>query len=130
MNTHLSSIEVSVSDLVCGLCDGVRLCQLVEILSGRSVGAYTKSPKMEVQYHNNLNIALNFLIKNEGIKLVNIGSSDIVGKNQRIILGLIWTLILKYQISHELASDADQANSHTGAKDLLLEWVRLGVCAG
>lgn len=32
------------------------------------------------------------------MKLENIGSHDIVDGNQRIILGLIWTIILRFQV--------------------------------
>ncbi len=57
---------------------------------------------------------MNFITK-EGIKLVNIGPEDIADGNVKIILGLIWTLILRYQIATAPGSSARQE---------LLEWVR------
>ena len=36
--------------------------------------------------------------ENDGIKLVNIGNEDIVKGNLKLILGLIWSLIVRYQI--------------------------------
>jgi filamin len=58
---------------------------------------WAKDPKNVMQKNENLNNVLGF-IQSEGLKLVNIGSGDIAGGNIRIILGLIWTLILRYQI--------------------------------
>lgn len=48
--------------------------------------------------------------------MVNIGPEDLVDENLRIILGLIWSLILRYQIK------ADKGDG--GARSELLEWVR------
>ena len=45
----------------------------------------------------NLNIFLNQL-KARQIKLVNIGAEDLVEGNQKLVLGLTWTLILRYEI--------------------------------
>ena len=42
------------------------------------------------------------------------GSGDIVGGNLKLILGLIWTLILHYQISKGL-SNAAPTDSESGA---------------
>lgn len=47
---------------------------------------------------------------------MNIGPEDLVDENLRIILGLIWSLILRYQIK------ADKGDG--GARSELLEWVR------
>lgn len=35
----------------------------------------------------------------EGLKFVNVSAEDIQAGNRRIILGLIWTIILRYQIN-------------------------------
>uniref|UniRef100_A0A146MG57 Calponin-homology (CH) domain-containing protein n=1 Tax=Schistosoma mansoni TaxID=6183 RepID=A0A146MG57_SCHMA len=44
-------------------------------------------------------MVLRFLEENEGLRLVNIDSSDIVDCRSKLILGLIWTLILHYSIT-------------------------------
>jgi hypothetical protein len=81
------------------------------------------------------------------IFLQNVGSGDIVAGNERIVLGLIWTLILKYQInSHSdappLGTAPDGATAHThqqqqreqpqeeSARASLLQWVRAHVGPG
>jgi glutaredoxin-related protein len=66
-----------------------------------------------MQKVENLGIALNF-IQNEGIQLVNIGPSDLADGNINLILGLIWTLILRFEIN---------AGGGDGEGDLL-QWVR------
>lgn len=40
------------------LKDGVLLINLVEVLTGKSVGNYKRIPKLKVQMINNLNLAL------------------------------------------------------------------------
>ncbi|XP_065313937.1 intermediate filament protein A-like [Gordionus sp. m RMFG-2023] len=52
--------------------------------------------KHRVQKLENVNVCLTFL--NAKVHLENIGSEDIVDGNERLILGLIWTIILRYQI--------------------------------
>lgn len=45
----------------------------------------------------NANKALEF-IKFHGVGLTNIGAEDIVSGNLKLILGLIWTLIMRFTI--------------------------------
>lgn len=47
---------------------------------------------------SNVNTALQFLA-NKRIKLVNINPSDIVDGRPAVVLGLIWTIILYFQVS-------------------------------
>eukprot|EP00808_Paulinella_micropora_P004358 g61065.t1 len=114
VNTHLLDRKMEMKDLVDDMADGVALINLMEILSGKQIKGYKKNPKMHIQKLENINKALDF-IKEEGIKLVNIGSTDLNSGNLTIILGLIWTLILRYQINK-----GGEAGS---AKNALLEWV-------
>lgn len=51
-----------------------------------------------MQRFENVNKALDF-IKSRSIQLTNIGAEDVVDGNRKIILGLIWTLILRFTIS-------------------------------
>eukprot|EP00004_Rigifila_ramosa_P016918 TRINITY_DN405_c0_g1_i5.p1 TRINITY_DN405_c0_g1~~TRINITY_DN405_c0_g1_i5.p1 ORF type:complete len:932 (-),score=246.30 TRINITY_DN405_c0_g1_i5:34-2649(-) len=79
---------------------------------------FNKAPKISVQYMENINAALGFLSKEESIKLVNIGNADLIEGNLKIILGLVWSLILKYQISKGVKG------GDGGAKSELLRWVQ------
>ena len=58
--------------------DGLMLINLLEIITHpKTIPKYNKHPRIPIQKTENMNIALDF-IKNEGIKLVNIGASDLV----------------------------------------------------
>ncbi len=59
------------------------------------------NPKIKIQRIQNLLWVFGGL-KEDGVQLVGIASEDIEGANLKLILGLIWTLILHYQI-HPLA---------------------------
>lgn len=103
-----------VADLVRDVSDGTVLIHLLEILSQESLGRYAAKPKLRVQRFENANIALDF-IKGRKIQLTNIGAEDIVDGNRKIILGLIWTLILRFTIS-------DINDQGLSAREGLLLW--------
>lgn len=105
---------VHVNDLVQDVSDGTVLIHLLEILSQESLGRYAAKPKLRVQRFENANIALDF-IKGRKIQLTNIGAEDIVDGNRKIILGLIWTLILRFTIS-------DINDQGLSAREGLLLW--------
>lgn len=52
--------------------DGIRLIELLEKLTTKTLGRYNKNPRQKVQKIENLGTALQF-IYSEKIKLVNIG---------------------------------------------------------
>ncbi|KAI0835555.1 calponin homology domain-containing protein [Hypoxylon sp. FL0890] len=114
MNTKIAQRGLVVKDLVSDLSDAVLLIHLLECLSSESLGRYAAKPKLRVQKFENANTALNF-IKSRGIQMTNIGAEDVVDGNRKIILGLIWTLILRFTIS-------DINEEGMTAKEGLLLW--------
>lgn len=56
--------------------------------------------KGQMRFHmlHNIDTALHFL-RCKNVKLVNIRSEDIVDGNPKLTLGLIWTIILHFQVS-------------------------------
>ncbi|KAI5980717.1 calponin homology domain-containing protein [Pisolithus albus] len=100
--------------LVQDLSDGVRLIQLMVRHRDTSLGRYNKNPRMRVQKAENVNKALEF-IRQRGIKLTNIGPEDIMDGNLKLILGMIWTLVLRFTI-------ADISEEGLSAKEGLLLW--------
>jgi spectrin beta len=65
----------------------------------------------------------------ENYKLESIGAEDIVDGNRTLILGLIWTIILRFQISEINTVDADGDDGETApskegrnSKEILLLW--------
>ncbi|EON66637.1 hypothetical protein W97_05883 [Coniosporium apollinis CBS 100218] len=114
LNNKIQARDVQIDDLVHDLSDGVVLIHLLEILSQESLGRYASRPKLRVQRFENVNKALDF-IKARRIQLTNIGAEDVVDGNRKIILGLIWTLILRFTIS-------DINEEGLSAKEGLLLW--------
>ncbi|OAQ89200.1 alpha-actinin, sarcomeric (f-actin cross linking protein) [Purpureocillium lilacinum] len=114
LNTKIDARDLEVKDLVSDLSDGVILIHLLECLSNESLGRYASKPKLRVQKFENANLALDF-IKSRGIQMTNIGAEDVVDGNRKIVLGLIWTLILRFTIS-------DINEEGMSAKEGLLLW--------
>jgi len=113
-NNFLKDRKMYIENLETDLSTGLLLINLLEIISAKEIGArYNKAPKMSPQKLENVSLCLKF-IQNQGIKLVAIGPEDIVDGNLKLILGLIWTLILRFQI---------QRGGFEGKAELL-EWVR------
>ncbi|XP_034327978.2 filamin-A isoform X5 [Magallana gigas] len=112
---RVSGIETTefVKDLEHDFQTGVRLCQLVESLQGKKIGRIIKKPMNHHQELENVTIALN-AISNDNVRLVNIGPEDIVNANLKLILGLIWHLILRYQIG----------KTKFPTKKLMLAWLQ------
>ncbi|KIW27571.1 uncharacterized protein PV07_07300 [Cladophialophora immunda] len=114
LNNKIVSREVAVKSLVTDLSDGIILIHLLEVLSNESLGRYASNPRLRVQRFENVNKSLEF-IKSRGIQMTNIGAEDVVDGNRKIILGLIWTLILRFTIS-------DINEEGLTAKEGLLLW--------
>ncbi|VUZ47652.1 unnamed protein product [Hymenolepis diminuta] len=98
-NEHLKQAKTSVDDIQTDFSDGLKLIRLVEVLSGKKFAHVNKRPTFRTQKLENVTMVLKFLEDDEGLKLVNIDSTDIVDSRLKLILGLIWTLILHYSIS-------------------------------
>ncbi|EAY20557.1 actinin, putative [Trichomonas vaginalis G3] len=97
--------------------DGVKLIQLLEIVSKEPMkGKWHKQPKMRVQMRENCGMALDF-ISSKNIRMVGIGSDDIIDKNKKLTLGLIWTIINKFMIEEISVEEAT-------ARDALLLWAK------
>jgi hypothetical protein len=78
--------------------DGVMFINLLEEISNKQVARkYNKTPKIRAQKLENLSFCFQFL-KQENIKLVGMGPEDLCDGNLKLTLGLIWTLILRFQI--------------------------------
>ncbi|ELR15268.1 calponin domain containing protein [Acanthamoeba castellanii str. Neff] len=117
INDYLKDRGMHINDLKTDLKDGVALLNLLEIISGKPIGKrWNKNPRVPNQKYENNQIAIEF-VQAEGLKLVNIGGVDITDGNLRITLGLIWTLILRYQVNRGGSGDEN-------AKSELLKWVQ------
>ncbi|KAJ3282534.1 hypothetical protein HK104_010842 [Borealophlyctis nickersoniae] len=115
INNQLKQKEVApIADLASELSSGEKLIQLLEIIGDESLGRYNKNPRLRIQKVENMNKALDF-IRRRGVNLTNIGAEDIVDSNEKLILGLIWTIILRFTI-------AEISEGGLTAKEGLLLW--------
>ncbi|OCT68624.1 spectrin beta chain, erythrocytic [Xenopus laevis] len=121
VNSHLAFVSCRISDLYLDLRDGRMLIKLLEVLSGEQLPRRTKG-RMRIHCLENVDKALHFL-KEQRVHLENIGPHDIVNGNHRLILGLIWTIILRFQIQDIII---EMKGSETrSAKDALLLWCQM-----
>ncbi|XP_056670308.1 dystonin isoform X39 [Monodelphis domestica] len=118
INQHLMKVRKHVNDLYEDLRDGHNLISLLEVLSGDTL----PREKGRMRFHRlqNVQIALDYLKKRQ-VKLVNIRNDDITDGNPKLTLGLIWTIILHFQISdiHVTGESEDMS-----AKERLLLWTQ------
>ncbi|XP_015599800.1 filamin-A isoform X2 [Cephus cinctus] len=127
-NEHLKSCNKHIGDLESDLSDGLRLVSLLEVLSQKRLPKHNKRPTFRSQKLENVSVALKFL-DDQGIRIVNIDSSDIVDCKLKLILGLIWTLILHYSISMPMWDGEDGEGPEKGAtpKQRLMHWIQAKV---
>uniref|UniRef100_A0A8B9KY93 Spectrin beta chain n=1 Tax=Astyanax mexicanus TaxID=7994 RepID=A0A8B9KY93_ASTMX len=98
------------------------LTRLLEVLSGELLPRPTRG-RMRIHCLENVDKALQFL-KEQRVHLENVGSHDIVDGNHRLTLGLIWTIILRFQIQVIKIETEDNRETRS-AKDALLLWCQM-----
>ncbi|XP_071469048.1 utrophin isoform X2 [Marmota flaviventris] len=109
-----------INDMFTDLKDGRKLLDLLEGLTGTSLPKERGSTRVHAL--NNVNRVLQVLHQNN-VELVNIGGTDIVDGNHKLTLGLLWSIILHWQVKDvmkDIMSDLQQTNS----EKILLSWVR------
>ncbi|KAK9890576.1 hypothetical protein WA026_011946 [Henosepilachna vigintioctopunctata] len=142
INSYLSKRvpPLRVDDLIEDLKDGTKLLALLEVLAGEKLPVERGRILRRPHFLSNANTALQFL-QNKRIKLVNINASDLVDGRPPVVLGLIWTIILYFQIEENsraleyLALWGSQSSLESagttasrdrwkmGARKTLLNWV-------
>nr|XP_057921129.1 spectrin beta chain, non-erythrocytic 1-like isoform X1 [Doryrhamphus excisus] len=122
VNSHLSRVSCRITDLYMDLRDGRMLIKLLEVLSGERLPKPTKG-RMRIHCLENVDKALQFL-KEQKVHLENMGSHDIVDGNHRLTLGLIWTIILRFQIQ-DISVETEDNKEKKSAKDALLLWCQM-----
>nr|XP_016854217.1 PREDICTED: utrophin isoform X4 [Anolis carolinensis] len=112
--------KLPIKDIFTDLRDGRRLLDLLEGLTGNPLLKERGSTRVHAL--NNVNKVLQVLHQNN-VELVNIGGTDIVDGNHKLTLGLLWSIILHWQVKDvmkDIMSDLQQTNS----EKILLSWVR------
>uniref|UniRef100_A0A4X2LVV1 Spectrin beta chain n=1 Tax=Vombatus ursinus TaxID=29139 RepID=A0A4X2LVV1_VOMUR len=122
VNSHLGRVGCRISDLYGDLRDGYVLTRLLEVLSGEQLPRPTRG-RMRIHSLENVDKALQFL-KEQRVHLENVGSHDIVDGNHRLTLGLVWTIILRFQIQ-VIKIEMEDNQETRSAKDALLLWCQM-----
>uniref|UniRef100_H3DGM8 Calponin-homology (CH) domain-containing protein n=1 Tax=Tetraodon nigroviridis TaxID=99883 RepID=H3DGM8_TETNG len=121
INQHLMKVRKHINDLYEDLRDGHNLISLLEVLSGDTLPRerdFLKTLRLantdDAEKYPKARISFQ-------VKLVNIRNDDITDGNPKLTLGLIWTIILHFQISeiHVTGESEDMT-----AKERLLLWSR------
>lgn len=116
VNQALGNRGIQVATLEEAFQTGFNLVVLVEELSGRKLRQkVVENPKSKFEKLQNCSNALKFL-ESDGFKLVAFGPEDLVEPKLKLILGLVWMLILRYQIQ--------KTSSSGNAKGELLSWIQ------
>lgn len=99
MNLHLEKCNprMEVRDLFRDIQDGKMLMALLDELSGSKLLHGFKPSSHRIFRLNNIAKVLAFL-EERNVKLVSIDATDIADGNPSIVLGLIWNIILFFQI--------------------------------
>jgi nesprin-1 len=99
INSYLAKRNppMRIEELFYDLRDGTKLIALLEILSGDRLPVEKGRNMKRPHFLSNANTALQFLASKR-IKLVNINSADLVDGKPAVVLGLIWTIILYFQV--------------------------------
>ena len=61
---------------------------------------FNKKPKMKIQMLENCNRVIEYC-NAKGVEFVNVGANDFVDGNERIILGFLWKVILRFVVSED-----------------------------
>ncbi|XP_025018944.1 utrophin isoform X2 [Python bivittatus] len=121
INTRFSKCgKQPIKDIFTDLRDGRKLLELLEGLTGNPL--LKERGTTRVHALNNVNKVLQVLHQNN-VDLVNIGGTDIVDGNHKLTLGLLWSIILHWQVK-DVMKDIMSELQQTNSEKILLSWVR------
>ncbi|KAI9222492.1 hypothetical protein BC828DRAFT_378300 [Blastocladiella britannica] len=97
-----------ISTLSSDFRDGLRLLDLVRALAPPANPLDLAPERSSMRIHHILNVgkAFNHVVRATGTPLVMIGAEDIVDGNEKLILGFVWTLIVRFQLAKIAAAVA------------------------
>ncbi|CAG09426.1 unnamed protein product, partial [Tetraodon nigroviridis] len=105
INQHLMKVRKHINDLYEDLRDGHNLISLLEVLSGDTLVNVRQGWRQRVHGVSPMSaIVLDDAydtfrcVFSLQVKLVNIRNDDITDGNPKLTLGLIWTIILHFQV--------------------------------
>nr|CAH8876498.1 unnamed protein product [Trichobilharzia regenti] len=132
LNTYLCNANppLKVHDLFEDIKNGIMLIRILEVLSGQKLKAETRPQMHRIHCLSNIKTGLEFL-HSKNVKLVNVNPTDIADGKPAIVLGLIWVIILYFQIEEQeelllkiLDLPAGSLKTRGSAKRALQAWVQ------
>ncbi|XP_027725997.1 spectrin beta chain, non-erythrocytic 5 [Vombatus ursinus] len=118
---HHGKAGIRIQNMYIELGDGTHLLKLLELISGEVLPPPNRG-RMRVHFLENNSRALAFVRSKVPVPLI--GPENIVDGDQTHILGLIWVIILRFQISH-ISLDKEEfgpSAAQLSAKEALLVW--------
>ena len=101
--------NIELSDISTDLTNGVALVELAKILTHKDTPRkWSLTPKRNIEMVQNCDLALDMFVK-DGVNFIGISGRDINQNNEKLILGLVWTIISHYSFGDK--------------KSQLLSWV-------
>lgn len=103
VSSHINSFDKKgINDITKDLSNGVALIELAENLTHKKApNHWAQHPNFKVEEVTNCDIAIDMFQK-DGVQIVGISGKDINDNNQKLILGLIWSLIYHYSIGQSI----------------------------
>jgi len=120
-NKFVKERNLTVEDVTKDFKDGVKLINLLEIVGKEPMKAkWNKNPKNDYSKLENITTAIKYITDVKKVRLVGIGSENILHSdedenNKKLTLGLVWSVINKFQIEDISVEEAT-------ARDALLIW--------
>lgn len=114
VNSHLRKVGTNIAEIDQDFSDGIRLAQLLQVIAGDKVEKLNHKPTMRIHKIQNTGQCLKF-IADKGVKLVGVAPEELVDGNLKMVLGMVWTIILRFQIQ-------DISVEELSAKEGLLLW--------
>ncbi|XP_035715809.1 dystrophin isoform X4 [Folsomia candida] len=107
-----------IKDMFSDLRDGTKLLALLEVLTNKQFKR--EKGRMRVHHLNNVSRALEVL-KEQGVRLVNISNNEIVDGSAKITLAVAWTIFLHWQVN-DIMKELMAAMKQNNLEKALLAW--------
>lgn len=118
LNMHLAKKGLPpMTNIINDWEDGINLIRLMNCLYDIPMPRYNPKPQQRPHKLDNLSIAFKMLTEQAKVKVVGTAPQHLLDKNEKMILGMVWCIILDYAIKGITEGEAT-------AKEGLLLWCR------